>query len=80
MLESAQNWNLRLSNITKVCNTLTIADQKKMYNFCYFAILTEHVKILKRHAVLVDFYITLTYSLTIGKSDIKESTRQTLCL
>ena len=30
MLESVQNWNFKLSKITKVCNTLTITDQKKM--------------------------------------------------
>ena len=42
----------------------------------YFHLRAEHVKILKCHshtlcAGLVDFYINLTYNLTIRKSDKK---------
>ena len=80
MLESAQNWNLRLSNITKVFNTLTITDQKKTYNFCYQSIFCHMLRFWNVivHAVLVDFYITLTYSLTIGKNDKRVNQTSTM--
>ena len=62
------------------CYTLSFVTKRAWSSIMINHLKTEHVKMLKRHshsnsAGLIDFYITLTYSLTIAGKVIKKSQR-----